>query len=111
MPVRPEAFVLIKAFALDERTREKDAYDIAFVLRHFEPDLATLAERIRRHLAYGLGREAYGILKNKFATLNSVGPKWAAEAAPGTGEDFEQLQRSAYADARELFHLVDDLVP
>lgn len=109
--VRSEAFVLINAFALDERTREKDAYDTAFVLRHCEPDLATLAERIRRHPAYGLGREAYGILKNKFAALSSVGPKRAAEAVPGTGEDFEQLQRSADEDAQELFHLVDDLAP
>lgn len=35
--VRPEVFVLIKAFALDERTKMKDAYDIAFVLHHYEP--------------------------------------------------------------------------
>lgn len=103
--VRPEAFILIKAFALDERVNEKDAYDIAFVLQN-EPNLATLAERLRPHIAKGLGREAYQILKGKFASLDSVGPSWAADATPGTGEDYEQLQRAAFENAQELFRLI-----
>lgn len=108
--VRPEAFILIKAFALDERTKDKDAYDIAFVLRHYEPSLAALAERLRPRVASGLGREAYQILKSKFASFDSAGPAWAARAVPGTGEDFERLQRAAFEDAQELFRLVDKLV-
>jgi hypothetical protein len=107
--VRPEVFVLIKAFALDERMKEKDAYDIAFVLHHYEPTLATLAERMRPHVVAGLGREAYEILRSKFAAVDSVGPVWAAQAVPGTGHDIEQLQRAAYEDAQELFHLVDNM--
>lgn len=107
--VRPEVFVLIKAFALDERKKEKDAYDIAFVLHHFEPTLEALAERMRPHLVAGLGREAFEILRAKFATVESVGPVWAARAVPGTGQDFEQLQRAAYEDAQELFRSVDAL--
>jgi hypothetical protein len=107
--VRPEVFVLIKAFALDERMKEKDAYDIAFVLHHYEPTLATLAERMRPHVATGLGREAYAILKAKFSAVNSVGPVGAAQAVPGTGHDIEQLQRAAYEDAQDLFRLLDNM--
>jgi hypothetical protein len=33
--VRPEAFVLIKAYPLNRREKAKDAYDIAFVLQHY----------------------------------------------------------------------------
>ena len=107
--VRPEVFVLIKAFALDERMKEKDAYDIAFVLHHYEPTLAMLAERMRPHVVTGLGREAYEILRAKFAAVDSVGPVWAAQAVPGTGHDIEQLQRAAYEDAQELFRLLDNM--
>jgi hypothetical protein len=105
--VRPEVFILIKAFALDERAKEKDAYDIAFVLHHFEPNLAVLADQIRLHVLKGLGREAYEILKAKFASVDAAGPVWAANAVPGTGDDFEQLQRAAFEDAQELFRIVD----
>jgi hypothetical protein len=104
---RPEAFILIKAFALDERTNAKDAYDIAFVLHHYEPNLTTLAERLRPHVAKGLGREAYEILKAKFASIDSVGPSGAANVFPGTAVDFEQLRRAAFEDAQTLFEAVD----
>jgi len=105
--VRPEAFILIKAFALSERTKEKDAYDIAFVLRNYDPDVETLAEKIRPMLASGLGREAYEILKEKFALLGSVGPTWAANVATEQGDDFQQSQRSVFECAEALFLAVD----
>lgn len=102
--VRPEVFILIKAFALGERQKEKDAYDIAFVLRHYVPDLTMLAGRMQPHIASGLGQEAYQILKAKFATHDSIGPVWAASMFPGTDTEFEQ--RAAFEDAQELFRLV-----
>lgn len=117
--VRPEVFILIKAFALDERAKDKDAYDIAFVLRNHEPTLAALAQRLRPHVATGLGREGYEILRAKFKSIDSAGPVWAAQVLaeqtiesadePGTGTgtfDFEQAQRAAFEDAQELFRLV-----
>lgn len=107
--VRPEAFILIKAIALDERTKDKDAYDIAFVLHNFEPDLAVLAARLRPHLEKGLGQDAYKILTAKFASLDSAGPVWAARGAGATGEEFEQRKRAAFEDAQELFQRVGDL--
>ncbi len=118
--VRPEVFILIKAFALDERTKEKDAFDIVFVLMHFKPDLAALAERLRPHVLSGLGMEAYTILKAKFATIDSVGPVWAAkvideqgirfdnELGTGTGTfDYEQARRTAFEFAQDLFRAID----
>lgn len=105
--VRPEVFILIKAFALDERVKEKDAYDIAFVLHHYEPDLAALAEQLQPHVAGGLAREAYAILKSKFASIDSVGPVRASNAIPGTAHDFEHERRAAFEDAQELFRHVD----
>jgi len=101
--VQPEAFILIKAFALDERQNEKDAYDIDFVLRNYRPDVESLADRVRPLLSNGLAREGYETLKAKFALLDSVGPSWAAKVADEQGEDFEQSQRSAFEYAQALF--------
>ena len=105
--VGPEGFILIKAFALDERTRKKDAYDIHFVLRHHQPDVEALAGLVRPLLSNGLAREGYAILKAKFATLESVGPTWAATVAREQGEDFAQSQRSAFEYAQALFDATD----
>lgn len=101
--VQPEGYVLIKAFALDERQKERDAYDIHFVLRYYQPNIESLAGRIRPLLSNGLACEGYKILRAKYATLESVGPSWAAKVAQGQGEDFEQSQRSAFEYAQALF--------
>ena len=93
----------VKAFALDERRKEKDAYDIHFVLRNHQPDVEALAGLVRPLLSNGLAQEGYATLKAKFVTLESVGPTWAATIAREQGEDFAQSQRSAFEYAQALF--------
>jgi hypothetical protein len=104
--VLPEGYILIKAFALDERLKEKDAYDIHFTWLHYRPDIESLAKRVRALLSNGLAREGYEILKVKFHALNAVGPTWAAKIAQEQGEDFQQSQRSAFEYAQALFTAV-----
>jgi len=105
--VRPEAFILIKAFALEERHVEKDAYDIDFVLRNYEPDVEALARQIRPLVTGGLAKEGYETLKGKFASLDSVGPCWAAAVAETQGADDAQAQRAAFEYAQALFRATD----
>ncbi len=104
--VAPEAYILIKAIALDERSKDKDAYDIAFVLSHYHPSLADLAKKIHRISRAEIGKEALDLLRAKFHTLDSVGPVWAGRAAATAGEDELQFQRAAFEDAAELFRLL-----
>ena len=94
---------MLKAFALAERAKEKDAYDIAFVLHNYDPSLAALAASLTPLALDGLGAEAYQILTEKFAKLDSVGPLWAARVAEENGQDRDQAQQSAFQDAQELF--------
>jgi len=101
--VQPEAFILIKAFAMEERAKPKDAYDIAFVLRNYSPDVEDLGEKVRRLLSNGLAAEGFEILQRKFERLESVGPTWAAQVSQEQGEVFEQSQRAAFEYARVLF--------
>lgn len=105
--VLPEGYILIKAFALDERMKEKDAYDIHFTWLHYRPNIESLAERVRALLAGGLAQEGYEILKTKFAQLTTAGPTWAAKVAQEQGEDFAQAQRSAFEYAQALFAAVE----
>lgn len=107
--VAPEAYILIKAISMDERTKDKDAYDIAFVLKHYEPSLADLAEKLFRISRSGVGKEALELLRIKFRTFDSIGPVWAARAAVTTGIDGLQFQRAAFEDASELFRLLDTI--
>lgn len=93
--VKPEAFLLIKAFALAERLRAKDAYDIAFVLRHYQPSLKVLAERLRPMVAAGLGAEALQNLEDKFSHLDALGPESAAKVASEAGGDLQQSRQAA----------------
>ena len=105
--VAPEAFILIKAIAMDERIKGKDAYDIAFVLNHYKPSLADLAKKVHGIAQSGIGKEALDLLRAKFRTFNSIGPVWAGRAAATAGEDAAQFQRAAYEDAAELFRRLD----
>ena len=107
--VAPEAYILIKAIALDERTKDKDAYDIAFVLKHYQPSLADLAKKVHRISRLGIGKEALHLLQIKFRTFDSVGPVWASRVAVTAGDDPVQFQRAAFEDAGLLFRLLDAL--
>ena len=105
--VAPEAYILIKAIAMDERTKDKDAYDIAFVLNRYQPSLADLARKLHGISRVGIGKEALELLRAKFRTFDSVGPVWAGRAAVVAGEDPVQFQRAAFEDANTLFRLLD----
>ncbi|MCY2974547.1 MAG: GSU2403 family nucleotidyltransferase fold protein [Planctomycetota bacterium] len=107
--VAPEAYILIKAITMDERTKDKDAYDIAFVLNHYKPSLANLAMKVHGISMAGIGKEALELLRAKFRTFDSVGPVWAGRAAATAGEDAVQFQRAAYEDATELFRPLDTI--
>lgn len=103
--VRPEAFILIKAIALNDRTKDKDAYDIAFVLQN-HASLTDLASRVSLLLSNGLAQEGYEFLQSKFETNEHIGPMWAAREAQQHGADYEQTRRAAYENAQELFRIV-----
>jgi len=108
--VRPEAFILIKAFALADRMKPKDAYDIAFVLHHYEPEISVLASYLQPIIRDGLGAEALQILIEKFATLESVGPTWAGNVAEENGINRDQSLQAAFQDAQTLFNEIEKLI-
>lgn len=97
------AFLCMKAHALNERKREKDAYDIYFCLRSCAGGPAVLAGDLRPLLGQPLVDEAVNILRAKFASLDRVGPQWAAQVASEHGDDFDQTARDSYERMQVFF--------
>lgn len=101
------AYLCLKAFALNERMKEKDAYDVYFCLRHYGGGPAVLAKDCLPLIDIPRGREAFGILRQKFETLDSIGPQWAAEVASAQGDDPDTVSRDAYERALRFFSELD----
>ncbi|QDT62667.1 hypothetical protein SV7mr_52170 [Stieleria bergensis] len=104
--VKPEAFILIKAFPLARRNKAKDAYDIAFTLQHYQPSLTQLAALIAPLIHTKSGAEAYELLQESFAELDSEGPQQAASLANELGQSPAQMQQAAFQDAQALFQAI-----
>jgi hypothetical protein len=100
-------FIVMKAIAMSGRRKNKDAFDIWYVLSHFRGGVEAVAERLRPHLDNGLVREGLEALAQKFGSPEHVGPRDAAEFDPSLGtEERAVRQRDAYERVRYLLDLL-----
>lgn len=81
------AFVVLKALAFRNRGENKDAYDLWYVLSHFGDSVEAVGARLRPLLDDENAREAIRVLAEDFATLDSIGPRRAAEFLSRSGDD------------------------
>jgi len=68
------AFLVMKGFAVQMRHKQKDAYDIYYVIRNYSGGIPTLAEACRPVLEDPEGREGYGYIDGKFGAFDDYGP-------------------------------------
>jgi len=104
--VLPEAFVLIKAFAMNDRLKPKDAYDVYFVASNYPGGPQQLGTQIASMFPNGLAEEAVGILQIKFAQFDSIGPVQVGEVLAEHGSDAAQSQQAAYQYLRALLQAI-----
>lgn len=91
------SFLVMKGMVLDERLKEKDAWDIYYCVKNYPGGLDALAEELRSHIGHALVREGLGKIANHFASEKSVGPASVADFEDiSNPEDRELLQRDAY---------------
>lgn len=81
------AFVVLKALAFRNRGENKDACDLWYVLSHVGDSVEDVAARLRPLLDDANAREAVRVLGEDFATLDSHGPRRAAEFLSRQGDD------------------------
>ena len=94
----------MKAIALDERLKEKDAYDIYFCLKHYS-NLDDLVNEFKPHLENGLIREGLSKLAKNFKSEVHSGPKFMADFEEMTdGEDRALIERDAFERVNYLLN-------
>ena len=91
--------------AFGDRIEPKDAYDLVYVVRGTTGGVEAVAARLREHAARHaeIVKQALGILRRDFATIDHIGPQRAAEFAYLDQSDRD----NAAADAHGV---VDDLL-
>jgi hypothetical protein len=93
-----------KGLALKGRYKEKDAYDIYFVLRHYGGGPKKVAEEVRGFVNESVVAEALEEIRDKFRNVRSEGPFQVAYfLAPEDERLRERIQGEAYALLRTFF--------
>lgn len=90
------AFIVMKAMALNERLKEKDAYDIYYCVANHPQGVGGLVVEFRPMLAESLVANAMRYIRSKFSTIDSVGPVWAAQIVRADGGDYDFALRDAF---------------
>lgn len=114
-------FIVLKAFAYDQRWAPKDANDLIYVLQHFEDGPASVANAFVQSMMQWpdetLFAEACSILRNRFASdqytrgFEKDGPVAYAQFLSGaaTSQTDTELRRSATAVVERFLAEVDRL--
>jgi len=94
-------FIVMKAMALDDRLKEKDAWDIYYCLRHYPGGIDAVVEEFKPHLNQSLIREGLEKMARHFASVEHSGPMHIANFEELTDEEARDLQ---IRDAFERVH-------
>jgi hypothetical protein len=99
----PAAFVVLKTLALAGRGEPKDAFDLIYVLRGTPGAPGVIADRLAGHAEKDpdVVRNALAKLAHEFASIDSTGPKRAAEFMLTRQGDQQELDNAA-SDAHGL---------
>lgn len=94
-------FLVMKGMALDERLKEKDAWDIYYCVQNYPGDLDQLIGEFRPHLEHGLVKEGLEKIAKHFGSEKHVGPRFVADFEEITEpEEREIRERDAYEKVR-----------
>lgn len=90
-------FFVMKGMALDDRLKEKDAWDIYYCILAYPGGIEALAEEFRPHLSHGLVKEGLAKIAKHFTDIRSIGPKFVADFEEvDDPEEIERITRDAF---------------
>lgn len=96
-------FFIMKGIALDDRLKEKDAWDIYYCIQNYPDGIDGLVEEFRPHMHHGLVREGLEKIAKHFSSETHLGPRFVADFEELTDLDArEVLQRDAYEKVNYL---------
>ena len=97
-------FISLKALAIAEREKDKDAYDLVWTIAALGPDHAVESAARSPVLDDPVVRKARHLLAEHFATIESIGPSRYARFFLGTAgepDSRDQLRRYAHGAVQE----------
>lgn len=97
-------FIVMKAFAMNTRLKEKDPWDIYYCLKHYPGGLDRIIQEFELIWEHALVREAVSILAEKFGSVDAVGPVHVA-----VFEDVLDQEERAFLQ-RDAFERVQYLI-
>lgn len=96
-------FLVMKGMAIHDRMKEKDAYDIEYVIANYPGGPKTLAAAFLPHLSDTLVNEGLSKIFDKFASPDHIGPRWITDFLGIQEPDARGLrQRDAYDVVRSF---------
>ena len=100
-------FIAMKGMAMRDRLKQKDPYDIYFLLRNAPMD--DVVESVRGLRDHGLMREALAVIQEKFASPNHVGPQHVADFLDEHDPEMRGiLARDVFERVRALLRAVSE---
>lgn len=98
------AVLALKGLALGNRYKEKDAYDVYALCRHYSKEVGEIAGIVRPHLEVPGMRQALSAIRGRFTTAQDAGPSWV-------GKFFDAAsQEERDAIAQDAFQTVDKVL-
>lgn len=98
------ALLVMKGYALVQRDKKKDAYDIYFCVRNYEDGIEALAAECKKLLEDPVAREGFENVAGKFGAADAFGPQTVRMFLEGSGAmgdmSAEQLQEDAFQQVR-----------
>ncbi len=94
------ALLAMKGYAIDNRLKRKDAYDIYYSVRNFPGGIDRLVEATRLVLDVESARKGYRLIAGKFRNVEDFGPTSVKEFVEGThlvgDRTLDQWQQDAF---------------
>ena len=101
---RPAAYIPLKALAFDGRRKDKDIYDLVFVLKHYRQGVQSVVEEtLQEDFASEYFQEALECLRRHFRDITYVGP---AAYAIFCGRP--ELRALAFSTVQSYLKLIDE---
>ncbi len=96
-------FIVMKAFALDERIKQKDAWDIYYYLSNYPGGIDTIIAEFKSYLKNKLVEEGLQKLKKHFASIDHAGPRFITDfEGISDQEELERIRRDAFEKVNYL---------
>ena len=94
------ALLAMKGYAIANRLKHKDAYDIYYSIRNFSGGIDALVEATRPLLGVESARQGYCLISEKFRNIEDFGPKSVSRFVEGShllgNRTADQWQRDAF---------------